>query len=196
MKRYFERVAILLALVMVGFGSAYAQEAGDIAVGVNVLFTPGWVNEARGAGDPKSNNVGFGAKFQYNVSTPIRVEGAFALLPSGDRLGMWNLFVNAHYLIPVMKKLNVYPVAGLGLMKYTSEGGYINLGDAIIINTNVAGNYTIFGVNIGGGAEYKLSKKVSLQGELKYIIGFDSTIFSDYYKTNRLMISIGAAYKF
>ena len=196
MKKYFERIAILLALVMVGFGSAYAQEAGDLAVGINVVITPGWVNEARGAGDTKSSNGGFGATFQYNITTPIRVEAAFALLPSGDRLGMWSLFANAHYLIPVMKKVNVYPVGGLGLMKYTSEGGYINLGDAIIVDSEVTGNYTIFGVNIGGGVEYKLSKKVSLQGELKYIIGFDHTMFSDFYKTNRLMIAIGAAYKF
>ena len=29
MKKYFDRIAILLALVMVGFGSANAQEAGD-----------------------------------------------------------------------------------------------------------------------------------------------------------------------
>ena len=30
MKKYIERVAILLALVMVGFGRAYAQESGDM----------------------------------------------------------------------------------------------------------------------------------------------------------------------
>jgi outer membrane protein X len=196
MKKCFERVAILLALVMAGFGSVYAQEAGDMAVGANIVFTPGWVEESRGPNDPKSNAGGFGAKFQYNVTTPIRVEGAFTIFPSSDKLGMWNLFVNAHYLVPVVKKLNVYPIAGLGLMKYKSEGAYIIAGDVVIINTNVAGNYTIFGVNIGGGAEYKLSKKVSLEGEFKYIIGFDNTIFSDYYKTNRSMISIGAVYKF
>lgn len=196
MKKYFGRVAILLTVVMVGFGSAYAQEAGDIAVGANIMFTPGWVKESRGADEPKSNSGGFGAKFQYNITTPIRVEGAFTFIPSSDRLGMWDLFVNAHYLIPVMRKLNVYPIAGLGLMKYKSEGGYFMLDDAVILDTKVEGNYTIFGVNIGGGVEYKLSRKVSLQGELRYIIGFDNTIFSDYYKTNRFMISIGTAYKF
>lgn len=196
MKRYFERVAILLAVVIVGFGNAYAQEAGDMAVGANIIFTPGWVEESRGAGEPKSNSGGFGAKFQYNITTPIRLEGAFTFLPSSDKLGMWDVFVNAHYLIPIMKKLNVYPIAGLGVMNYKSEGGYSNLGDAVILDTNIAGNYTIFGVNIGGGVEYKLSGKVSLLGELNYKIGFDNSIFSDYYETNRFMISIGAAYKF
>jgi outer membrane protein X len=177
-----------------------------MAVGANVVFTPGWVDGARAAGDPKSNNGGFGAKLQYNVTAPIRVEGAFAFLPSGDGLGMWDLSVNAHYLIPVMKKINVYPIAGLDFMVYTPDWEAVDLRDgALIILTENAEKYKLFGINIGGGAEYKLSRKVSLQGELKYIIGFDSTIFSnalnsvyfiDYFKTNRLMISIGAVYKF
>jgi len=196
MKNYFERVAILLALVMVGFGSVNAQEAGDMAVGANIVFTPGWVEESNWADDTKSNNGGFGAKFQYNVTTPIRLEGAFTFLPGSDELGMWNIFVNAHYLIPVMEKLNIYPIAGLGFMNYKSNGGYINLGSALVLNRNIAGNYTMFGVNVGGGVEYKLSRKVSLQGDLKYVIGFDDTVYSDYYKTNRFMISIGAVYKF
>ena len=196
MKKYFERVAILLALVMIGFGSVNAQEAGDMAVGANIVFTPGWVEESRMADDSKSNNGGFGAIFQYNVTTPIRLEGAFTFLPSGDRLGMWDIFVNAHYLIPVMEKLNVYPIAGLGYMNYKSDGGYTNLGSALVLNRNIAGNYSMFGVNVGGGVEYKLSRRVSLQGDLKYVIGFDDSVFSEYYKTNRLMISIGAVYKF
>ena len=196
MKKYFERVAILLAVVVVGFGSVYAQEAGDMDVGISIVYTPDWVKESRDVGDPKSANTGLSARFQYNVTTPMRLAGVFTYLPNGDNLGMWDLSVNAHYLLPVVKKLNVYPVAGLDLMRYTSEGAYINLGSALIVNKKVAGNYTMFGVNIGGGVECKLGKRVSLQGEVKYILGFDNTIFSDYYKTNRLIISIGAVYKF
>ena len=211
MKKYIERVAILLALVMFGFVSAYAQEAGDIAVGINIVYTPNWLNdyrETRYIGEPGKTvrqvtkpynaNGGFGAKIQYNVTNPIRVEGAFAVLPSGFGLGMWYLSVNANYLIPVMKKLNVYPIAGFDFMKYTSDEKGCQTFDYsqnVVVITQEAGNYTIFGVNIGGGIEYKLSRKFSLQGEVRYIIGFDSGIYSENYKTNRLMISIGAAYK-
>jgi len=176
MKKYIERVAILLALVMIGFVSAYAQEAGDIAGGINIVYTPNWVDyrETRVIGEPGKEvkqvskpyvaNGGFGAKIQYNVTNPIRVEGAFAVLPSGFGLGMWYLSVNANYLIPVMKKLNVYPVAGLDFMKYTSEEESIvavfdsRQGDVVVI-TKDAGNYTIFGVNIGGGVECNGSLK-------------------------------------
>jgi len=198
MKKYFERVAILLAAATVGFGNVYAQEAGDMAVGISIVFTPDWVKESRDVGDPKSNNAGLSARFQYNVTTPIRLAGVFIFLPNSDNLGMWDLSINAHYLIPVVKKLHVYPVAGLDFMRYTSDGGYqIDVGSGLImIDGRVAGKYTIFGVNIGGGIECKLGKRVSLQGEVKYILGFDNTIFSDYYKTNRLIISIGAVYKF
>ena len=162
MKNYFERVAILLTLVMVSFGSVYAQEAGDMAVGLNIVLTPGWVEESRKADEAKSNSGGLGAKLQYNITNPIRIEGAFTFLPSSDRLGMWDIFVNANYIIPVSNKFNVYPIAGIGVMYYKSDGGYIILDDAVILNTNVAGNYTLFGMNIGGGAELKLSKRVSL----------------------------------
>ena len=88
---------------MVSFGSTYAQEVGDIAVGVSIEITPGWVEESRTEDEPKSNNGGFGAKIQYNVTKPIRLEGVFVYLPSSDRLGMWNININAHYLFPVMK---------------------------------------------------------------------------------------------
>ena len=113
---------------MVGYGSAYAQEAGDIAVGAGIVFTPGWVEDPTEV----SNNGGFGAKIQYNVTTPIRVEGTFTFFPNSDALGMWDLNINAHYLIPVKKKFNVYPVAGFGLMKYKSEGAYVFLDNAVI----------------------------------------------------------------
>ena len=196
MKRFIKKVAILLALMMVGFGSAYAQEAGDMAVGLNIVFTPKWVFSYAYKNGAYTNNAGAGAKFQYNVTTPIRVEGIFNTFFSGDNLGLWDLSVNAHYLIPATKKLNVYSVTGLDFMKYRSWGKVYGVGGAIIVDMKVAGKHTVFGVNIGGGIECKLSKKVSLQGDLRYIIGFDNSIFSEYYKTNRLMISIGAVYKF
>ena len=208
MRKYIERVAILLALVMVGFGSVYAQEAGDMAVGLNIVYTPNWVdytevrwvyesdNGVKQMSKPYTANGGFGAKIQYNVTNPIRVEAAFAFLPSGFELGMWNLSVNANYLIPILEKLIVYPIAGLDFMKYTSEGEKFVLFDRTLIVSLDAGNFTLFGVNIGGGTEFRLSKKISLQGELRYIIGFDNSVFSDYHKTNRCMISIGAVYKF
>ena len=196
-RRIFIAFVASLGFMMGAFGSANAQEAGDMAVGVDIVFTPKWVFSPYYKDGAYTNNAGVGAKFQYNVTTPIRVEGAFIYLPVGDKLGLWYLSASAQYLIPVVEKLKVYPVAGFDLMRYTVvNGAYIYIDDVVLVNTKVAGKHTIFGVHFGGGAECKLSKKVSLQDELRYIIGFNNTIFSDYFKTNRLMISLGAVYRF
>jgi opacity protein-like surface antigen len=68
-----------------------------------------------GSGDSYSN-YGIGAKFQYNVTKPIRLEGSFTYFLKKDLISMWDLSVNAHYLFPIADKLTVYPLAGLGLL--------------------------------------------------------------------------------
>ena len=190
----------LLATATVGFGNVYAQEAGDMATGINLVFYNGQVKHWYG---------GIGVKIQYNITTPVRVEAAFVYTPNTvdeyvNRqdiiedfiFGMRDFAVNVQYLIPVMKKLNVYPVAGLGLMRFTHDYSDIYLGPVELIDKNSPGKYTSFCVNLGGGIECKLGKRVSLQGEVKYRIGFNSTLFANYYKPSSLMISIGAVYKF
>ena len=200
--KYFKIATILLALIIADVGSSHAQKAGDISISANVVYTPNWTNYWSELPyyeymyNSHSANIGVSAKIQYNISTPIKVEGVFTFFPSFFNLGMWDLSLNAQYLFPVTRRLSVYPIAGLCLSKYKSDGGYTNHDDVYIIDKKVAGKHTIYGVNTGGGIDYKLSNIISLQGELKYVIGFDNTIFSDYYKTKRFMISIGMTYKF
>ena len=58
MKRnWIKRAMMVIALVMVGFGGAYAQEAGDLAVGAH------FADASRG----DYSNMGVGAKLRYNV---------------------------------------------------------------------------------------------------------------------------------
>jgi outer membrane protein X len=63
----FKRVVLLALVATMSITTAVAQEKGDKAVGVNL---------ALGLGDSYSN-YGIGAKFQYNVTKPIRLEGSF-----------------------------------------------------------------------------------------------------------------------
>lgn len=181
---------IAVALVMVGF-SAFAQEAGEMAAGGNIGVAVG----------DGVTNFGIGAKFQYNVTKQIRGEGSFTYY-LGD-LNFWDLSLNGHFLIgiPNQPKLNVYPLAGLSLNGYSgggSSGGgwytYTNpSGYEITVfddddDNYVGGSGTAFGLNLGGGADYKLTDRISVQGELKYRIGIDDI--------NLFMISVGVAYKF
>jgi len=178
--------AIMVALV-IGAG-AYAQEAGEMAVGGNL-------GVATGDG---VTNFGIGAKFQYNVTKQIRGEGSFTYY-LGD-FNYWDLSANAHYLIgiPNVPRLNVYPLAGLSLNGYSGSSGvevefgvynpYTGEWEYESDGFGGGGSGTTFGINLGGGAEYKLTDKISVGGELKYRIGFDDW--------NRFMISAGVTYRF
>jgi len=191
MKRNLFRMATLLvALVMVSLGSVKAQEAGDMAAGANVGI-------ATGGG---LTNFGIGGKFQYNVTDQIRGEGLFTYY-LGD-FKYWDLSVNAHYLfgIPDVPQLNVYPLAGLSLCGFGGGSGdsYWEYFDSItgqwvreyLDDNEDGGSSTTLGLNLGGGANYKLTDQLYFNAELKYRIELAQ------YSTNMFMISVGVAYKF
>jgi outer membrane protein X len=142
-----------------------AQEKGDMAAGGNLVL---------GLGD-SCTNYGIGAKFQYNATNPLRLEGSFTYFLKKDNLTMWDLSANAHWLFPVADKVTVYPLAGLGILNYgSSYGGY-------------SASSSDIAFNLGGGIDYKLTDKLALNAELKYKI-------SDTW--DRLLLSAGLAYKF
>lgn len=157
---------ILVAVVC--FSVANAQEKGSMAAGVNLNL---------GFAYPGSySNVGLGAKFQYSFTDHIRIEPAFTYFFKKDYLSMWDLMANVHYVFPMANdKLNLYPLAGLGVLgAKASVLGY-------------SSSTTDFGINLGGGVEYKITKSIALGAEVKY------QIVSDY---GHMGIQIGATYRF
>ena len=183
------KVAMLLvALMVVGFGSAKAQEAGDMAAGVNLGISTG----------SSVTSFGVGGKFQYGITKDIRGEGSFSYF-LGD-FKYWDLSVNAHYLIgiPSVEKLKVYPLAGFSLVGVggSSEKGYWEYQDPItgvwvkeyFDDDEGSSSYTSFGVNLGVGGQYQLTDKLYVQGELKYRIGEEFL--------SKFMVVAGVAYKF
>ncbi len=166
---------IIIALVATST-VAVAQQKGDKAVGVNLLL---------GSGDSFSN-YGVGAKFLYNVTDPIRVSAEFDYFLKKDHISMWDASVYGHYLFPVNEQFTLYPSVGLGFINTkASIGGVLgDLGDMLGIDTSASS--TDFAFSLGGGAEYKLTDKMALNGELRYKIK----------DGNRLNIVVGVAYKF
>jgi outer membrane protein X len=98
---------------------------------------------------------------------------------------MWDLSVNGHWLFPVVDKITVYPLAGLGILGATASIPDIDLGEWGSLGGSVSTSDVAF--NFGGGIDYKLTEQLILNAELKYKI-------SDAW--NRLLISAGLAYKF
>ena len=139
---------------------------GDMAIGANLVLG--------GLGD-NYTNVGLGAKFQYNVTDPIRLEGSFTYFLEKNYTSMWDLNANVHYLFPVSNEVTVYPLAGLGIHNTSVEILWIKSS-----SSNVA-------INFGGGIDFALNKQWVLNGELKY------QIVNNW---NRLILSAGLSYRF
>ncbi|EHG15211.1 outer membrane protein [Prevotella histicola] len=158
---------LLLVCAAVMSLSASAQ-AGDKALGAQLVF------------GSETNSLGFGVKGQYYFTDHIRGEGSFDYFFKRKGLSMWDVNANVHYLFDVADKFKVYPLAGLGYTnwsyKYEFEGAPV-----------IEGSDGRLAINLGGGAEYELTKNLSVNAEAKY------QIISNY---NQLVLGVGVAYKF
>lgn len=97
---------------------------------------------------------------------------------------MWDFSLTGHYLFDLDEQFVLYPLAGIGILGVNSSVD-IDMGDFGAVNSSVSS--TEFGVNLGGGIDFKLSETLILNGQIKYLL------VSDW---NRLIISAGVMYKF
>ena len=158
---------LLLVCAAVMSLSASAQ-AGDKALGAQLLF------------GSKTNNIGLGVKGQYYFTDQIRGEASVDYFFKNQGVSMWDINANVHYLFDVADKFKVYPLAGLGYTNWSYKYEFPGL-------PVVEGSDGRLAVNLGGGAEYELTKDLSVNAELKY------QIISNY---NQLVLGVGVACKF
>ena len=148
--------------------SASAQ-AGDKAVGAQLVF------------GSETNSIGVGVKGQYYFTDQIRGEGSFDYFLKNKGISMWDINANVHYLFDVADKFKVYPLAGLGYTNWSYKYEYPG-------HSVIEGSDGRLAINLGGGAEYELTKDLSVNAELKY------QIVSNNY--SQLVLGVGVAYKF
>lgn len=160
MKKLF--LAMCIALVSL---NASAQK-GEQNIGAHVLY------------GTDAKNIGFGAKYQYNVTDAIRLEAVGDYYLKKEGFSMFDINLNAHYLFPISDKVTLYPLVGIN---YTSwkQDDFIDLGDYESdgeSNGDISGSS--IGLNIGGGVQYKLTNHIRIGAELKYqtITGYNSAI--------------------
>lgn len=183
----------------------FAQEKGDMAAGLNLGVAPSLESGA------SVTNFGIGAKFQYNVTNPIRVEAAFDYGFKSNGIDVMTIGINGHYLFKLSDKFNLYPLIGVGFAhlgtggtetdnpmdeedwswlysgKYgrqASSGGDYDVEPDADSGSSSANKFLL---NVGVGAEYSLTDKLSIGAEVKY------QYIKDF---NRLPISIGLTYRF
>ena len=172
-----KRIFTILYVAIIGFIGAHAQK-GDMAVGLNLGVAPCLEKNA------SLTNFGIGAKFQYNVTNPIRLEADVDYWFKAKGMDMFDITANVHYLFNLGSKVKVYPIVGIG---YASVGGgySIDMDDFDFDGGSSRMNRFIFNVGVGG--EYAITSKLSAGFEIKY----------QYVKDfQRLPITIGATYHF
>ena len=167
MNIFFKNAAIVAIAVMMSV-SANAQQ-GEKAAGGHLMF---------GSGDDYSN-IGFGAKFRYGVTDPIRLEGSFTFFLKKEYVSMWDLSANGHWLFQPNDQIVVYPLAGFSIMGIKFDWGD---GDSSTDNG--------FGLNFGGGMDFKLNDKTALNFELRYRVATGDL------DLDRLGISFGVVFNF
>ena len=159
---------LLLVCAAVMSLSASAQ-AGDKALGAQLVF------------GSETNSFGLGVKGQYYFTDQIRGEGSFDYFLKNKGISMWDINANVHYLFDVANKVKVYPLAGLGYTNWSYKYEYPG-------HSVIEGSDGRLAINLGGGAEYELTKDLSVNAELKY------QIVSNNY--SQLVLGVGVAYKF
>lgn len=134
---------MMIAVMMLMSIGAFAQE-GKMAVGANLGYA---------AYGNSYNPFGIGAKFQYEFVENIRGEFAYNYWFPKDKAGVMDFDLNFHYLFPVAEDIKIYPLAGVNLAMQHGD---------------MDDKESIFGFNIGAGAEYYLQSNLKLNLDIKY----------------------------
>jgi outer membrane protein X len=137
-----KKLMMIAAMMLMSIG-AFAQE-GKMAVGANLGYA---------AYGNSYNPMGIGAKFQYEFVENIRGEVAYNYWFPKDKAGVMDFDLNFHYLFPVAEDIKIYPLAGVNLAMQHGD---------------MDDKESIFGFNIGAGAEYYLQSNLKLNLDIKY----------------------------
>jgi len=169
------KLALLISIAIVCAGNISAQEKGYGAIGGNFVT---------GFGDDYAN-CGFGAKLQYNVLHPVRLEAAVAAFIRNDNLSMTDAGLNLHYMVFLDDKFCIYPSVGGGLSVWKLWPFEKKI-DNIVVSTEGSQTTKAF-AKVGGGLDYWLTDVIILNFEAKYQI---------LKNVSRFNVSVGIAYLF
>ena len=171
-----KKILALVCTALLGITAGMAQvNKGDVAAGINLNY------------GSKIENLGLGAKFQYTIIDHLRAEVGFNYFFKKNFQSMWDANLNAHYLINVYQdKLYLYPIVGLNFssLSFDEKGAAKEFGPQA---GNAHDDINRFGMNLGAGAEYRITENIGIALEYRH------TILKD---IDQGVFTIGANYKF
>lgn len=153
-----KRTILILALMTVAL-CGYAVKRPPLALGLTYDYATEY------------HQHGFGLKLELPVGHRFRVEPEMIYFNENRQVTTLFLNLNVHYLLPLASRFNVYPFAGLSY----SHWGY------------VGPNVNRWGMNLGGGFDYRLSRRFSALAELRFNLVSRET---------QLITSLGLKYHF
>lgn len=171
-----------MCMALVGL-CASAQEKGDMAVGLNLGVAPSLESGM------SVTNFGIGAKFQYNLTNPIRLEADVDYWLKSKGLDVFDVAANVHYLFNVGSKLKVYPLVGIGYARIGGGGDFDVDWESLTRASYDSGSASMSKllVNVGLGVQFPVTAKVAVGAEIKYQ-------YIKYF--SRLPINVGVTYRF
>ena len=156
-------------------------QQGDFAVGGHLAILPE-------SGLP---TFGIGTRLRYNITNPIRLEGAFTYFLRTERegnvrltLSVWDLSMNMHYLFAVAENVALYPLFGFSVI-----GGAVRVsadGERARVPFD-----TDFLFNLGGGIDIKFNNRTSVNLEPKFWLNIENRVIAYTFR-----ISAGLVYRF
>ena len=143
---------LMIACMMLSSTAMFAEK-GDLFVGGGFSY---------GLGDYK--NFGIGVKGQYEILNNFRADAQIDHFFKSEGWSLSDININLQYVIPATDAINVYPLAGLALVGFsTNNFGFMSEAKA--------------GFNIGAGAEIPFNDKWKIFLDAKYQIVSDAGRF-------------------
>ena len=131
---------------------ATAQKEGDRAIGANWAFF--------------GTQTGIGAKYQYNLTKPFRVESSFYYM-FNNYLSKWDVYFNGHLLIPISGRMKIYPLAGLGIVRHEDRNVIYDEENDNYIDSGITAAIE-WGRNMGIGIEFKVNEIFIINAEFNH----------------------------
>lgn len=160
-----KKLLLAFALFSGAFSAASAQSA---AIGFDLGVAP---CVEKGA---DLTNFEIDAKAQFYVMKDLRLEAKLGYGFKDKDISIFTSAINAHYMIPVVPKFEMYPLAGVGYAR------------PIVHFHHGSEGFNRFLFNIGLGGQLNITSRLAAQIEFKY----------QYVKDfQRFPISVGISYK-
>lgn len=175
-----KKLFVVLLMAVAFCGSAEAQK-GMKGIGVNINGINSLVSG--------ETSLGFGVKFQYNLSDYMRIEPSFTYYFANELENVYKMTVlaNMHFFFSAPKAFRPYLFIGGG------DGSICRYRSSYVFGSGYSYSYDDEAglvLNGGLGLDWRLSHKLSLQTEVGLMFGVDME------DSNGLKFNMGLSYNF